>query len=62
VRGLLLAAALPPPSLYGWGTSNGQTPLSWATENGYAAVMEMLLAQDGVDLNSRDQSRRTPLS
>ena len=40
---------------------NGRTPLSWATENGQEAVVELLLSRAQVDVNSRDCTGRTPL-
>ena len=43
-------------------TKYGQTPLSWAAENGHEAVVKLLLARDGVDPESKDNSGRTPLS
>jgi ankyrin repeat protein len=41
--------------------SNGRTPLSWATENGQEAVVELLLSKAQVNVNSRDCTGRTPL-
>lgn len=38
---------------------NGQTPLSLAAEGGFAEVVEILLATDGVDPNARDHKGRT---
>jgi ankyrin repeat protein len=39
------------------------TPLSWAAENGHEAVLKLLPAKEGVDLNSKDTKYgRTPLS
>jgi ankyrin repeat protein len=35
-------------------TKYGGTPLSWAAENGQEVVVELLLAKDGVDPNSKD--------
>jgi ankyrin repeat protein len=40
---------------------NGQTPLSWAAENGREAVVKLLLAKGGIDLNSKDGYGQTPL-
>jgi ankyrin repeat protein len=41
----------------------GQTLLEWATQNGRLAVVELLLANDGVDLDSKETKRgQTPLS
>ena len=37
------------------------TPLSWAAENGHVATVEVLLAKDGVDPDSKDLYGRTPL-
>ena len=39
----------------------GQTPLSWAAENGHEAVVKLLLAADGV-VDSKDAIGQTPLS
>ncbi|KAF4626835.1 hypothetical protein G7Y89_g11321 [Cudoniella acicularis] len=36
-----------------------RTPLSYATENGHEAVVKLLLAKDGVDLNSKDPEARS---
>ena len=41
--------------------SDGRTPLSWATESGHEAVVELLL-EKGASLSSRDNYGRTPLS
>lgn len=42
--------------------SYGQTPLSYAAENGHAAAVKLLLETQGVDANSSDDDARTPLS
>ncbi|KAI9772445.1 MAG: hypothetical protein M1840_000648 [Geoglossum simile] len=34
--------------------SYGQTPLSWAAQEGHEMVVKLLLAKDGVDINSKD--------
>jgi ankyrin repeat protein len=40
-----------------------RTPLSYAAENGCEAVVKVLAAQDGIDLNSQDlHGQRSPLS
>ncbi|KAJ5213561.1 hypothetical protein N7449_000730 [Penicillium cf. viridicatum] len=39
----------------------GRTPLSWAAENGYDAVVKQLLEAD-VDVDAKDNNGRTPLS
>ncbi|RYP63833.1 hypothetical protein DL769_006845 [Monosporascus sp. CRB-8-3] len=42
---------------------NGRTALSWAVQNANEAVVKLLLAKDGVDLNSKDTAEEfTPLS
>ena len=37
-------------------------PLSWAARKGRGAAVELLLAEDGVDPDSKDDNGRTPLS
>jgi ankyrin repeat protein len=43
-------------------TYSGRTPLSWAAENGHAAVVKLLMETGRVDLESKDTSGLTPLS
>jgi hypothetical protein len=40
----------------------GLTPLALAARNGYAEVIDLLLTEDGVDLDLKDWTGRTPLS
>jgi len=40
--------------------SFGQTPLSWAAENGHEAVVKLLL-KNGAELDSKDNHNQTPL-
>jgi ankyrin repeat protein len=40
----------------------GQTPLSTAAENGHKAIVELLLQQENVDINSIDRFSQTPLT
>lgn len=40
----------------------GQTPVSWAAENGHEAVVEVLLAVEGIFLDCRDNEGETALS
>ncbi|KAJ4146816.1 hypothetical protein LMH87_001375 [Akanthomyces muscarius] len=39
-----------------------RTPLSYAAENGYEAIIKLLLAIDKVDIDAKDSWDRTPLS
>lgn len=39
-----------------------QTPLSLAAEEGYKAIMKLLLSQDDMATDSRDEYNQTPLS
>jgi ankyrin repeat protein len=41
---------------YGW------TPLLWAANKGHEGIVKLLLATDTVDLDSRNNNGRTPLS
>ncbi len=43
-------------------SNSGRTPLSWAAESGYHAVVKLLLVKDGVDPDSKSNSGQTPLS
>jgi ankyrin repeat protein len=40
---------------------DGQTPLVWAARNGYYGVVNLLLAEDGIDPDLNDRNERTPL-
>jgi ankyrin repeat protein len=42
--------------------NDGQTPLSWACENGHAAVIKLLLETGKVNFDSKDSGGLTPLS
>lgn len=42
--------------------SNGRTPISYAAENGYLAVIRSWLTRDDVFLNSKDKNDRTSIS
>ena len=41
--------------------ANGRTPLSYAAEYGHAAVVELLLERDDIDVNSRHKARFTSI-
>jgi ankyrin repeat protein len=43
-------------------SNNGQTPLSWAAENGHEAVVKLLLLEKAVDVDSKSNNGQTPLS
>ena len=43
-------------------TLGGQTPLSVASEGGHEAVVKLLLAEHGVELDHKDSCGRTPLA
>jgi ankyrin repeat protein len=40
----------------------GRTPLSWAATSGNGEAVRLLLAQEGINLNLKDNGGRTPLS
>jgi len=42
--------------------NNGRTPLSWAAEGGYEAVVKLLAERDDVDADLKDNDGWTPLS
>ncbi|PTB55276.1 hypothetical protein M431DRAFT_46902, partial [Trichoderma harzianum CBS 226.95] len=39
----------------------GQTPLLYAIQEGYSAIVELLLAKSGIDANAMDQYGHSPL-
>jgi ankyrin repeat protein len=41
---------------------NGRTPLSYAAEGGYLAVVELLVQRENVEADSKNKNGRTPLS
>jgi ankyrin repeat protein len=41
---------------------HGQTPLSYAAAQGHVRTVQLLVATNHVDLNSRDNAEVTPLS
>jgi ankyrin repeat protein len=41
---------------------NDQTALSYAASRGYTDVVRLFLEKDGVDLNTMDKNKQTPLS
>lgn len=43
-------------------TSNNQTPLCWAAENGHEAFIKLLLNTGEVDADSKDEAGWTPLA
>jgi hypothetical protein len=42
--------------------SDGRTPLSWAVEHGYEAIVKLLLETGQVEVNLKDNEGQTPLS
>ena len=41
---------------------NGQTPISWAAQNGHKAAVKLLLNTNKVNVDARDKNGQTPLS
>ncbi len=42
--------------------ADGHTPLAWAAAHGRADVVELLIARDNVEINTRDRLGRSPLA
>ncbi|MCJ1363552.1 hypothetical protein MMC16_002659 [Acarospora aff. strigata] len=59
----LLAKILPwTKHTINWTDHDGQTPLAWASSIGIEAVMKLLLGVEGVEIDSKNDVGRTPLS
>ena len=41
---------------------SGWTPLSWAAGHGHESIVQMIIEQNNININSKDSGGKTPLS